>query len=383
MVYVDSITLDPKEMTIPVGGWYNGPKVTISPANATKKSVTWLGSDDTVAVVNSSTGMVFGNEVGEIRVYAKAKDGSGANDYYTLIVCPRIPVTSITLSATEVCMERDQSFILHATVKPDNATDKTLHWSSNNSYVATVENGVVTTHNSGTATIAAMPRDGGNVIAVCTVRVTEDGSVDNQYILENGWLRLYTRPTVSCSGRVVNIPVVNSFTGSDGFLYQFTNKNYWYSYENPYTHCGYINPNAQNRITALGKTVTVNIGSCGEYTDENGRYWMAVGPNVVNPSHTGGQAITPTEMYGTGVLDIVVKDSSGKKYYIPAVVGDAKAHTWNNGVIQTYKAYPNGNFASAGMNYNGTVTAEFIGNLKGKLSGLEKYSIDSIVFYAD
>ena len=174
MVYVDSITLDPKEMTIPVGGWYNGPKVTISPANATKKSVTWLGSDDTVAVVNSSTGMVFGNEVGEIRVYATAKDGSGANDYYTLTVCPRIPVTSITLSRTEVCMERDQSFILYAAVEPDNATDKALHWSSSNSYVATVENGVVTTHNSGTATIAAMPRDGSNVIATCTVRVTED-----------------------------------------------------------------------------------------------------------------------------------------------------------------------------------------------------------------
>ena len=205
----------------------------------------------------------------------------------------------------------------------------------------------------------------------------------NPCVLVNGWLRLYTRPTVSCGGRIVNIPVVNSFTGSDGYLYQFTNKNYWYSYENPYTNCGYINPYAQNQITALGKTVTVNIGSCGEYTDANGRYWMAVGPNVVNPSHTGGQAITPTEMYGTGVLDIVVKDSSGKKYYIPAVVGDAKAHTWNNGVIQTYKAYPNGNFSSAGRNYNGTVAAEFIGNLKGKLSGLGKYSIDSIIFYAD
>ncbi len=73
-----------------------------------------------------------------------------------------------------MCMERDQSFILYAAVEPDNATDKALHWSSNNSYVATVENGVVTTHNSGTATIAATPRDGGNVIATCTVRVTDD-----------------------------------------------------------------------------------------------------------------------------------------------------------------------------------------------------------------
>ena len=68
---------------------------------------------------------------------------------------------------------------------------------------------------------------------------------------------------------------------------------------------------------------------------------------------------------------------------IPGVIGDIKAHTWNNGVIQTYKAYPDGKFASAGRNFNGTVCAEFIGDLDGKLTGLGSYSVEKIIFYAD
>ena len=110
---------------------------------------------------------------------------------------------------------------------------------------------------------------------------------------------------------------------------------------------------------------------------------MAVGPKVVNPNHASNQSITPEEMYGKGVLDIIVKNSSGVRYYIPAVVGDVKAHTWSNGVIQTFKSYPNGDFTSDGGNFNGTVAAEFIGNLGGKLSGLNAYSIDAILFYPD
>lgn len=87
--------------------------------------------------------------------------------------------------------------------------------------------------------------------------------------------------------------------------------------------------------------------------------------------------------YALGKLDVVVKSSNGTLYYIPGVIGDIKAHTWNNGVIQTYKAYPDGKFASAGRNFNGTVCAEFIGDLDGKLTGLGSYSVEKIIFYAD
>lgn len=205
------------------------------------------------------------------------------------------------------------------------------------------------------------------------------GTVCN-YIMGTSWLRLYTQPT-GVAGRIVSIPTVDSFTGSDGYSYSFTNKNYWYTYENPYG-TNRINPYAINQIRLVtGGNPIVNVGSEGEYTDSNGNYWMAVGPNVVNPNHQPSDVISPSEMYAKGKLDVVVKDSSGIRYYIPGVVGDAKGHTWSNGVIQTFKSYPGGDLESAQGNFNGVVCAEFIGALSGKLNGLGDFSIDKIIFY--
>ena len=145
-----------------------------------------------------------------------------------------------------------------------------------------------------------------------------------------------------------------------------------------------MNKYAIDRIKEVtGSNPVVNVGSNGEYTDENGNYWMAVGPKVPNPSQASNANISPEQVYALGKLDVVVKSSNGTLYYIPGVIGDIKAHTWDNGVIQTFKAYPNGKFASAAGNYNGTVCAEFIGNLGGKLTGLGNYSVEKIIFYAD
>ena len=153
-------------------------------------------------------------------------------------------------------------------------------------------------------------------------------------------------------------------------------------YENPYKNK--LNKYAIDRIKEVtGANPIVNVGSNGEYTDENGNYWMAVGPKVPNPSQASNANISAEQVYALGKLDVVVKSSNGTLYYIPGVIGDIKAHTWNNGVIQTYKAYPDGKFASAGRNFNGTVCAEFIGDLDGKLTGLGSYSVEKIIFYAD
>lgn len=201
------------------------------------------------------------------------------------------------------------------------------------------------------------------------------------YIMGTSWLKMYTSPTAS-GGRTVNMPTVEAFTGTDGYSYKFTNKNYWYVYENPYG-TNRINPNAITQIKAVtGSNPVINIGTEGDYTDSNGNYWMAVGPNVVNPNHKSNEGITSAEMYAKGKLDVVVKDSGGTLYYIPGVVGDVKAHTWSNGIIQTYKSYPNGAFESAKGNFNGLVCAEFIGALKDKLEGMGNFSIDHIQFYA-
>ena len=204
-------------------------------------------------------------------------------------------------------------------------------------------------------------------------------SVSCSYVMGNTWLKMYTSPT-GTNGRNVNIPSVQSYTGSDGHTYSFTNKYYWYAYENPYG-TNRINPYAISQIMAVtGSAPVINVGAEGDYTDSNGNYWMAVGPKVVNPNHGSNASITPSEMYAKGKLDVIVKINN-TLFYIPGVVGDAKEHTWDNGIIQTFKSFPNGAFTSAGANFNGQVCAEFIGSLSGKLQGLGDLSIEKIKFY--
>ena len=79
-----------------------------------------------------------------------------------------ISVTSITLSKTALTLTEGDTETLTATVKPDNATDKSVTWSSSNPSVATVDNGKVTAVAEGTATITAKA---GEKTATCTVRV--------------------------------------------------------------------------------------------------------------------------------------------------------------------------------------------------------------------
>lgn len=84
---------------------------------------------------------------------------------------PVVAVTSITLSSTTMNLEVGQKSQLTATVKPDNATNKTVTWTTSDAKVATVDNnGVVTAVGKGTATITAAA-DGKTAACKVTVKV--------------------------------------------------------------------------------------------------------------------------------------------------------------------------------------------------------------------
>ena len=81
-----------------------------------------------------------------------------------------IPVSGVTLDKTASEIKTGESITLTASVAPADALDKTVTWSSNNTNVATVSNGIVTAVGVGTATITATA---GDKTVECIVTVSE------------------------------------------------------------------------------------------------------------------------------------------------------------------------------------------------------------------
>ena len=89
------------------------------------------------------------------------------------VTAATVSVTGVSLDKTELSLTVGDTETLTATVAPDNATDKTVTWTSSNSTVATVDqNGVVTAVARGTAVITATAADGSGASASCTVTVS-------------------------------------------------------------------------------------------------------------------------------------------------------------------------------------------------------------------
>ena len=83
-----------------------------------------------------------------------------------------VHVTGVTLNKNSTSIEEGSTEQLTATVTPSNATNQSVSWSTSNSSVATVSNGLVTAVSAGSATITATTTDGGYT-ASCAVTVTQ------------------------------------------------------------------------------------------------------------------------------------------------------------------------------------------------------------------
>ena len=166
-VAVTGIKLDRTEITL-LKGESCLLRAIISPENATGTSVTWNSSNPSVATVDG-TGKVTAIEGGTTTVTITTTDGKFSA---TCIVNVNVNVSSLTLSDTSLSLEKGTSKKLSVTVNPDDATDKSVKWSSADTNIATVdENGNVTAVNGGTTTITVKSADG-KISATCAVVVT-------------------------------------------------------------------------------------------------------------------------------------------------------------------------------------------------------------------
>ncbi|MCQ2138224.1 MAG: Ig-like domain-containing protein [Bacteroidales bacterium] len=171
---VAGISLNKTSMTLTEGATQTL-TATITPSNATNKNVTWFSSNTSVATVDAN-GKVTAVKAGTATITAKTADGGKTATCTVTVSAATVAVTGISLNRSSYTMDIGGTMTLTATVLPSNATNKTVSWSTSNSSVATVSNGVVTAKGAGTATITAKTADG-NKTASCSITVNASSSV--------------------------------------------------------------------------------------------------------------------------------------------------------------------------------------------------------------
>ena len=144
---------------------------TVTPDDADDRTVTWSSADSGIARVDGA-GLVTAVSVGTTTITVTTGDGTGLTASCTVTVTPKI-VQSITMDEEALNLERGETTRLTVVVTPQDADDISVTWYSNNSGVATVDDGGrVTAIEVGTAVITAMTNDGSGLSAKCTVTVT-------------------------------------------------------------------------------------------------------------------------------------------------------------------------------------------------------------------
>ena len=157
------------------------------------------------------------NNDGEYDTVISDQENGGTED---------INVTDVSLTLNSVYLTHiGETCQLEAIVTPDDATDKTVIWTSSDPSVAAVsDNGFVTAVSEGIATITVTTADGGYT-AICAVTVTKTASVEYTISFDpNGGKVSYTSAATS-GGKLATLPFASrygyTFTGwytAEGYL---------------------------------------------------------------------------------------------------------------------------------------------------------------------
>lgn len=128
-----------------------------------------------------------------------------------------VAVTGVSLNITSKALAVGESFALQAKVTPNNATMKTVSWSSSDETVATVDaDGVVTAQKIGTCKIT-VATDDGNKTASCVVTVSGTVGIeqiinDHQIYCERGAITVH--PARPISIRIIAVTGVSLYGDS-------------------------------------------------------------------------------------------------------------------------------------------------------------------------
>ena len=156
---VTGVSLDQTSLTLQPGD--KSPLVaTVEPSDAKDTSVTWQSADTSIATVDED-GNVTAVAKGSTTVTVTTKDGDFKATCKVTVSEDVVKVTAITVSESNISLGVGDSKKIIPTIKPGDATNKGVSWSSDNEKVATVSSdGTIKGKSEGTAKITVITKDG-------------------------------------------------------------------------------------------------------------------------------------------------------------------------------------------------------------------------------
>lgn len=170
-VPVSGITLDKEEISFSKPGEAKQIVATVMPEDADNKNVLWTSSDTNVASVEN--GKVTCTGYGTATISATTEEGGFVATCLVTATRPEVLPTSITISQTNLTVNKGESTTLYAIIQPADADNKDIEWSTEDNSVADVDNnGIVTGMKAGTTKVFATAKANG-VKAECAVSVLQ------------------------------------------------------------------------------------------------------------------------------------------------------------------------------------------------------------------
>jgi hypothetical protein len=149
----------------------------VQPSDATNQAVAWASSDPAVASVAGGAGSraaVVANAAGTAIITVTTQDGGRTASCAVTVAV--VPVTGVSLDRSAMGMAVGFPEQLVATVRPGDATNQTVTWTSSDAAVDSVAGAgataTVVANAPGTATITVATQDGGRT-ATCAVVVSD------------------------------------------------------------------------------------------------------------------------------------------------------------------------------------------------------------------
>ncbi len=268
-------------VTVTLMAFYNSLFATGSNGATTKTVTVAANSDWTQYLLNLDTSKnyyAFG-------VYLKKlSSGTAYLPIDDVAILPGAPVTGVSLNTNNVTIDSGKTTTLVATVAPSNARNNQVIWTTSNSSVATVNNGVVTGVSAGNATITATTEEGGYT-ATCAVTVrAPQVYLDGTFV---GSIRVSGINFEAVIASSSNEHVVFSFFGQNATITSYTNNGSTFS----------IVTTGSVSVKYSSKTYTITTGTISGSIN-NGNYsscsisGLKVNGSSTNPSNNGSISFT-------------------------------------------------------------------------------------------